>query len=258
MASALVYADSHHSYTLNGEHAPSVTTCLGVLNKPALVPWGALIGARWAQDNPGLLDQLGPADWEKLAKAQPNKVRDTASKIGSDLHAHAEKLATTGEAPDVPETDLQMVLQAADFLDSTGAETITSERAVYHDTWHYAGRLDLVATIHGQVWLLDFKTGASGVWPEMALQQAAYRFATHMQATTPNGDDVPMVPIARAGIVWVRPDGWQLIPVRADRDSWHAFLATIPLYRFTRLRKSDTISAPVAVGSATDKGPDDE
>lgn len=258
MASQLVYADSSHSYTLHGEKAPSVTTCLGVLNKPALVPWGALIGARWAQENPGLLDQLGPGDWEKLAKAQPNKVRDTASKIGSDLHMHAEKLATTGEAPDVPETDLQMVLQAADFLDATGAETITSERAVYHDTWRYAGRLDLVATIRGQVWLLDFKTGASGVWPEMALQQAAYRFCTHMQATTPDGDDVPMVPIARAGIVWVRPDGWQLIPVRADRDSWHAFLATIPLYRFTRLRKADTISAPVAVGSATDKGPDDE
>jgi hypothetical protein len=185
-----------------------------------------------------------------MASKAPERTRDTASKVGRDLHSHAEKLATTGEAPDVPEADLAMVVQAADFLDAMQVETIASERAVYHDTFRYGGRFDLVASIHGQIWLLDFKTGASGVWPEMALQQAAYRYASHMQAANPADDDVPMVPVAHVGIVWVRPDGWQLIPVRADKDSWQAFLATIPLYRFLGMRREDTVGAPVAAGKA--------
>jgi hypothetical protein len=255
MPSPLTYRDSDHAYFLNGERVPSVTTCTGVLNKPALVGWGAQLGAEWARDNPQLADQLDPADWAKLARAAPTKARDSASRIGSDLHTHAERLAKTGEAPDVPATDLAMVLQAADFLDAMGVDTLASERAIYHDTFLYAGRFDLVAQISGAVWLLDFKTGKSGVWPEMALQQSAYRFATHMQGPTPDSPDAPMPPIAHVGIVWVRPEGWELVPVRADRDTWQAFLACIPIYQF--LRRRDIVLAPVAAGKATtDEQPD--
>jgi len=254
MASALtvtVWRNGNHRYALNGEHVPGVITCTGVLDKPALQNWYAREAASWAAANPDQLGALGPEAFVDMAAAAGNRTRDSASKIGRDLHSHAEKLATTGEAPDVPDTDLQLVMQAADFLDAMAVDTIASERAVFHDTFLYAGRLDLVATIRGAVWLLDFKTGQSGVWPEMALQQAAYRFCTHMQGTTPDADDQPMPPIAHAGIVWVRPEGWQLIPVRADRDTWQAFLATIPIYRFNRLRRDDVVGAPVAAGKAT-------
>jgi hypothetical protein len=250
MPTRLSYTDSSHSYYLEGEKVPSVTTCTGVLDKPALVAWGALLGAQWARDNPALVDQVSERDWEKIARAQPNKARDSASRIGSDLHRHAEHLAKTGEAPDVPESDMAMVLPAADFLDSLGVETLVSERAVYHETFCYAGRVDLVGTIKGEPWLLDFKTGASGVWPEMALQQSAYRFATHMQAANPADDDLAMPPIAHVGIVWVRPEGWQLIPVRADRDTWQAFLACIPIHRFIRQPRAHTVGSPVAAGKA--------
>ena len=250
MASRLTYTDSNHSYTLDGDKVPSVTTCLGALNKPGLVPWAAHLGATWVRDNPRLVADLSAADWEKEAKAQPNRARDAAGSIGTELHAYAEKLATTGEAPDVPAEALPLVLQAADFLDTMDVETIASERAVFHDTYLYAGRFDLIATIRGKVWLLDFKTSKSGVYPEMALQQAAYRYATHMQAADPSADDEPMMPVSSAGIVWVRPDGWQLVPVRADKDAWLAFLATLPIYRFSRMRRAETVGAAVAVGSA--------
>lgn len=247
---------SHH-YTLNGERCPGVTTITGVLNKRALMGWYAEQAAIWAANNPDQLAALGHEDFVRMAKAAPERVRDSASKVGRDLHSHAEKLAITGEAPDVPEDDLAMVVQAADFLDAMGVDVLASERAVYHDTFSYAGRLDLIGTIRGDVWLLDFKTGASGVWPEMALQQSAYRFATHMQGPNPDSDDEEMPPIARVGIVWVRPDGWQLVPVRADRDTWQAFLACIPLYRFLGMRREETVAAPAAAGSATERLSDD-
>ena len=256
MATALAYRDSDHSYRLNGEPVPSVTTCTGVLRKPALIWWAAKEAATWAADNPDQLGALGRDLYVETATRAHVRTRDSASRIGSNLHGHAEKLASTGEAPDVPADDLAMVVQAVDFLDSLAVDPIASERAVYHDTFQYAGRFDLVAAIKGEVWLLDFKTGKSGVWPEMALQQAAYRFATHMQGPSPDSDDLPMPPIAHVGIVWVRPDGWQLVPVRADRDTWQAFLACIPLHRFLGQKREATVGVPVAAGSCEDRMPD--
>lgn len=249
MASQLVYRDRDHSYYLAGERVPSVTSCTGVLAKPALIWWAAKEAASYAADNVEQLAAVGRQGFVEDATRAHMRARDTASKIGSDLHAHAERLARTGEAPDVPPDDLAMVTQAVDFLDALAVEPLAAERAVYHDTFQYAGRFDLVATIKGEVWLLDFKTGKSGVWPEMALQQSAYRFATHMQSAD-GSDDEPMPPVAHVGIVWVRPNGWQLVPLRADRDAWQAFLACIPLHRFLGQKRDATVGAPVAVGVA--------
>ena len=257
MGSALVYRERDHSYFLGGQKVPSVTTATGVLAKPALIWWAAKEAASWAADNSEQLATVGREGFVDEATRAHIRARDTASKIGTQLHLHAEKLASTGEAPDVAADDLAMVVQAADFLDALSVDPIVSERAVYHETFLYAGRLDLIAAIRGEVWLLDFKTGASGVWPEMALQQAGYRFATHMQGPDPDAPDEPMPPIAHVGIVWVRPDGWQLVPVRADRDTWQAFLACLPLQRFLTQKRDQTVGAPVAVGTATERLDDD-
>lgn len=247
-----VWKNGNHVYALNGERIPGVTTALNMMAKPQLMGWYARETAAWAANNPDQLAALGHDTFVEVASKAPERARDSASKVGRELHSHAEKLATTGEAPDVPEADLLLVRQAVDFLDSMEVEPISSERACWHDTFFYAGRYDLVATIRGAVWLLDFKTGASGVWPDMALQQAAYRFASHQQGPSPDSPDEPMPPIAHAGIVWVRPEGWQLIPVRADRETWQAFLACLPLYAFSRMRRDDIVAAPVASGSAGD------
>jgi len=239
-----------HSYSLNGQRVPGVTSCTGVLNKPALQSWYAEQAAIWAANNPDQLTALGHEEFIGMAKGAGTREMKSASKIGQDLHSHAEKLATTGEAPDVPEQDLLMVQQAADFLDVMQVRTIVAERCVWNEQHHYAGRLDLLAEIDGRVWLLDFKTGRSGIWPEAAMQQAAYRYCTHMQGPTPDSPDEPMPPIASAGCVWVRPDGWQLVPVRADADIWQAFLATIPLYHFMQLKREEVVAAPAAAGRA--------
>lgn len=247
-----VWRNGRHVYALNGERIPGVTTCLGQLAKPALVNAAAREAAIWAANNPDQLTALGHETFVKTASEAPRRVWDEAATLGRDIHAHADKLATTGEAPDVPEAQLPYVMQAADFLDSMGVETIASERACWHESFFYAGRYDLVATIRGSIWLLDFKTGKSGVWPEMALQQAAYRFCTHQQGPAADSEDEPMPPIAHCGIVWVRPEGWQLVPVRADRDVWQAFLATLPLYQFSRIDRDELVAAPWASGSAPD------
>ena len=247
-----VWKNGSHHYALNGERIPGVTSAIGVMDKPALVNAAAKEAATWAANNPDQLQALGFETFVKTATDYPREKWRQSADLGRDIHASADKLVTTGEAPDVPEAQLPYVRQAADFLDTMGVEAIASERAVFHDTWAYGGRIDLLASIRGSVWLLDFKTGASGVWKEHAMQQAAYRFASHMQGPDPDSPDEAMVPVSHAGIVWVRPDGWQLVPVRADRDMWQWFLATLALYQFARMRNEDVVGAPVAHGTAGD------
>jgi hypothetical protein len=245
------WKNGNHRYSVDAEHVPGVTTLLGVMSKDALVAWSARLAAQWAANNPDQLAVLGHQAFVAQAAAAPNAARDAAGDVGRNLHTHAETLVKTGTV-DVPLADLPLVEQAADFLDSQVVEVIASERAVFHEAFMYAGRLDLLATLRSQdgISLLDFKTSASGVWPEHALQQAAYRFCTHMQAEDPANDDEPMPPVAHAAIVWVRPEGWQLVPVRADREMWTQFLACIPLYNFRALKRDQVVGAPIATGKA--------
>jgi hypothetical protein len=254
MASRLVvteYKNGRHRYSLDNEWCPGVTTITGVLNKRALMAWYAKQAAGWAATNMEQLTALGPDEFVAMASKAPERNRDAAADLGRGLHAHAQQLLETGEVS-VPDEQLPMVRQAADFIDRYVRTVVASERPVFHETFGYAGRLDLLAELDGLdgISLLDFKTGASGVWPDVALQLAGYRFCTHLAAENRQAEDVVMPPISRAAVVWVRPEGWQLIPVRADRDVWQTFLACIPLYQFDKARAETIIGAPMASGKA--------
>ena len=43
----LDFDEKKHYYTVEGEYAPSVTTILDSIAKPALIPWAASEGAKW-------------------------------------------------------------------------------------------------------------------------------------------------------------------------------------------------------------------
>jgi hypothetical protein len=78
------------------------------------------------------------------------------------------------------------------------------------------------------LWLLDFKTSRSGVFSDMALQLAAYRYAEFYVLEgelDESGAAVehPMPPVERAGIVWLRADGYDLYPLEAGPEAFAAF-----------------------------------
>lgn len=248
MASRLTFSERGHRYSVDGSWTPSVTSITSAaLDSPGLRTWYASQAAIWAATNPDQLQALGYDTYVKTATDAPNRARDAAAGRGTKLHHHAEQLVTTG-ATDAPPEQVQLVEHAADFLDTWQVRPLASERFVFHEIYEYAGRLDLIASLGGDndnLWLLDFKTG-SGVYPDVALQLAAYRFASHITGELPTQDDQPMPPIAHVGVVWVRPEGWQLIPIRADRDIWQTFLSCIPIYQFARAKPDTIVGAPLA------------
>ena len=79
--------------------------------------------------------------------------------------------------------------------------------------------------------LLDIKTTRSGIYGETALQIAAYRNAEfYLDA---DGEEQPMPAVDACGAIWVRADGYDLIPVDASPTTFRTFLYVQQVAKFT-------------------------
>ncbi len=239
MAFRKIKRGRNHSYVDDdGNKVPSVTTILSEgFPKPALVQWAARCAAERAVD-------MDPDEWLQLRasgrdtavrtiKGAYVDMRDQAAARGTTVHSLAEKIMR-GETVEVPEAVSGHVESALKFMDDWKIRPVLIERPVISYTWHYAGTFDLIGdTPDGRRILFDYKTGNSGIWPDTALQLAAYRFADHYLGT----DDTTEVPMTEVGItharaVWLRGDGYDVIPLRADDKVFKAFLHVRSVARF--------------------------
>lgn len=230
-----------------GETVPGVTTILGDgVPKPALVDWAARATAEAAVDR---WDEFGAkppsARLKELEKARYGE-RDRAANRGTAVHELGERLVH-GEEVQVPE-ELEGHVQAyVAFLDEFDVQPVLVERVIYSRTHAYCGTFDLIADLVDpdrghQRWLLDLKTNKSGVFGEMALQLAAYRFADVVVEDDGTEADVPEVDAT--GVVHVTADGYRLVPVEADETVFRSFLYVQQVARFQQFSR-DLVGAPV-------------
>lgn len=223
----LVFYPKSHRYKLDGQWVPGVTTLIGKgLPKPAIPYWAARTVAEWVADNPDLTEDLkrlgGRGPTVAFLKELPWQKRDTAAIRGTDVHALAEKLVH-GEEVEVPEHLAGHVQGYVDWLDQAQPEPLHTERPVASRQWLYAGTFDLIARMNGETWLLDVKT-SSGVYGETALQLAAYAHADFL--LDPDGQEQPIPPIDRLGVLHVTEYGTTLYPAtpEASEAAWKDFL----------------------------------
>jgi hypothetical protein len=252
----VVTGGKFHRYSLDGQAVPSVTTVAGVLNKPALVRWAAREAAAWATAHASELVQMGEESWRQMVATASDRVRDASMLAGTQVHTIAEALVWGEPVPDedadgLPWSDdvRRMGEQLARFMDAHDVDPVLVEAPVFNDEQRYAGRLDLVADLRdGDRWLIDYKTGASGIWPETALQLAGYANCTHVQV----GDEDQAFPeVARHGALWVRPDAWELVPLVVTDDTRRVFAACqFILQTWTRQSREDVVGAALPVPGA--------
>lgn len=225
--SGLKFYPASHRYKLDGAWVPGVTTLIGKgLPKPALSYWAARTVAEWVADNPTLAEDLGRMGGRGPAvaflKEIPWQKRDDAAVRGTDIHALAEKV-THGEEVAVPE-DLATTVQGyVEWLDANDVEVLLTERPVASRQWRYAGTFDLIARLGGLTWLLDLKS-SKGVYGSTALQLTAYGHAEFYLDT--DGEECPLPPIDRYGVLHVTPDGCTLhyLPAELNEPAWRDFL----------------------------------
>jgi hypothetical protein len=229
-----------------GEKLRRVTTILtqGSSKGDALTIWAGNLVAETALDNlPQLVAaSLTPArrqemyDWLRRA---PMRKKDERADIGSAVHRLIEARVLGQPVPDELADDPEMAPYISHFQRCVAEWRIefeASEMVVGNITDGYAGTLDYllrsprIAAAFGvparTTYVGDTKTGGEldvkGVYPEAALQMAAYRRAE--VAWLRDGTRVPMPAVHGRGVVLhLRPEGYRLIPVDCGDQVYAAF-----------------------------------
>jgi hypothetical protein len=246
--------DARHRYSWNGGPLyPSVTTILGIKDKPALVGWAKRETAACAVRNLDVLERMvrtggGQAaiDWLKRI---PDYARDASADLGSAVHAAAEAIARGQSGPVAEDVGPFVAAYRRDFLEVFRPRFIAVEAMVCSERYEYGGTADAFAEIDGEIWLLDYKTGA-GVYPDTALQLGGLARAQFIGYP---GDPVQYpVPFAtRFGVVHIRPEGARLLPVVVNRETVAAFLDARRLYGWDQGPVKSVIGEPIARVSST-------
>jgi hypothetical protein len=151
----------HIRYKLSdGVIVPGVTTVLGLLAKPALVPWANRLG---------------------LQGIDVSKYVDDKADIGTLGHAMVtDKL--TGTTTDTKDYSANQISLAENCALSFWAwekehpieEVFFVERPLVSELCRFGGTLDIYAQINGRREIIDLKTG-SGIWPEHGWQLATLK-----------------------------------------------------------------------------------
>jgi hypothetical protein len=209
-----------HWYLLDGVKADGVTTVLSkALPKPALTAWAARSVAEFVADNQIEVTALYGEGRDRMVnelKGTPYRERDAAANRGTEVHALAEKLVK-GEEVEVPGEIAGYVNAYVQFLDQWSPKPVLVEAPIGNRKWNLAGTLDLVAELPGgEIALMDVKT-SKGVYPEVALQLAAYANAEFYMD---GGVEVPMASlgITTGYVIHVRDGSYQVIPVDISAD----------------------------------------
>lgn len=240
-----------HGYTIDGETAMGVTTALSLgLPKGALPHAATKTLARILRAMPA---EQREAIFRMPEDAAINAMRDlpfaewrAKATRGIEVHSIAEQLIR-GEPVAVPDRLASYVDSAVRFMNERKPVPVLVEFTVGSRQWMYAGTGDLVADMpDGRRLLLDYKTSESGIWPETALQLSAYRYADAV--VMPDGTEMPMseVKIDGCAAVWVRPDGYDVIPVVADEQQYKAFLHILYTARVTKVMSEWVLPAEYA------------
>ena len=222
-----LFRDARHRYSWNGGPLyPSVTTILGIKDKPALVGWAKRETAACAVRNLDVLSRMvahggAPAAVNWL-KTIPDFQRDLSADLGTAVHTAAESIAL-GLPLEIDDAVRPFVAAyRRDFLELFHPTFLAVEPMVCSLRYEYGGTADAFVEIDGETWLIDYKSG-SGVYPDTALQLAGLARA---QFIGKPGDPTqyPIPAATRFGVLHIRPEGARLLPVVVDRSTVAAFL----------------------------------
>jgi len=247
----------HRPYANKRGQPPSVTTVLGVLDKPGL-PWAAAREtALFAVNHPEELVGLLPAAAVDRLYRHHRGVWDHRAALGTlvhqvnehwvhgedvDLEAMVAEVQAKGKVWANLPTDT-VIAEAGVMVDGLEAfwaaftpDTISAEDVVRHPDQQnsYIGQNDWRVRMAGERWLLDLKTTgeldpAKGFYPDTwRLQLAAYRYAEEYVDYDDAGEETgtrKVEPVERCGIVHIRSDGsWALLPMQAGGTEHNRFL----------------------------------
>jgi len=225
-----------YSNSSTGTEQPGVSSIVDMMPKGALVPWAARMAAEYVVGNMDeVADMLAEKDGEKKAiswiKGASSRFSSKAAQEGTAVHHYTEEVAravmnnTKPKADRMPTGILPYLKQYVKFFKEFDVEPVMLENVIWDDEVGFAGRFDMVCrlrAIDNALVIVDTKSGASGVWESVSLQQTAYAYAPlWWDEETDTMKEMPE--IARTYALWLRPHGFALIPVDSTEAEWAQF-----------------------------------
>lgn len=202
-------AKKYTTYTLtNGERAPSVTTILQMLNKPALNDWRARLGIKKTEE-----------------------IKNTASDFGNLVHSGVEAVCSEQQIPYYSDVRVKTAVENFKlWADANIQEWIAFEKAAYNDTFKYAGTVDAFARLkNGKLVLIDLKTSKKVNW-EYYLQTVAYARAERFDDNVVDPKDIEGILILH-----LIPETmtWEALHVQDPQEElWKIFKCLCYVYPF--------------------------
>jgi hypothetical protein len=177
---------------------------------------------------------------ERLVKEEPMRVRNTAADKGTEVHDLVERI-DNGEAVDVPPELTGHVESWRQCKHHYGFRTELTEFSVFSPTHDYAGTGDWLGYSDlfpewGLI-LADYKTSESGIWPDIALQLAALKYADFIGVADEgeNGKVYKERPIPKIKTclgIQVTGEGYKVVPVNVSQGTFKVFLSAINVARW--------------------------
>jgi len=173
----LDFNEKKHYYTVEGEYAPSVTTILDSIAKPALIPWAANEGAKFFMSHAH--EDMKAEDMAKGIRGAYRTSSGQALNIGMEVHKWCEEAILwklgKGEAPlPLERTESKNAINAfREWTKANDVEWLTVEEKVYHRGHKFAGTVDATAIVNDEYCVIDFKTSGA-IYSAYHLQCAAY------------------------------------------------------------------------------------
>jgi len=144
---------------------PSVTWILSIYPKLGLMRMRDEVGA----DEMELLKKLGGE--------RGSKVHDAISAIiaGDEVRIDSKFVnPSTGQAEELTAEEIRHIMSFLEWQDAVKPTWLVWDVNLYSEKHGYAGTLDAIAEIEGELWLIDFKT-SKVISTEYAMQVSAYR-----------------------------------------------------------------------------------
>ena len=262
-----IAGDRWYRDPVTGERVPGVSGIKGVLDKPGLMGAALVETAKFAVNNAEAiqtLSEVDPAAAIDLVKGASRRAWDKKAKMGDGVHGIAEALLKRQLDPERPQVKVtplqkQFITAYARWHKRYMVYPTYVEQTVWNQTHNYAGTMDFLGEVTLSAteadilgldgsfsggWnlrapdtltitaIVDIKSGASGIWPETALQQTAYKRAEFIML--PDGTRLDMPEVDATFGLWLQPEGYAFIPVDCSEETWQAFLACRTLYSWNK------------------------
>jgi hypothetical protein len=140
-----------------GKRVPSVTTIVGLLNKPYLMTWANKLG---------------------LGGMELSSYMDDLARVGTLAHAMIQAYFTKEEVctDEYTKHDISRaensIRSFKNWVKANEIKPIFNERSLHGE--EFGGTVDMLAEVNGELTLVDFKTG-SGIYNESFIQLAGYK-----------------------------------------------------------------------------------